>query len=187
MAKNLGRVRIVSYGMIQMLHIGTLEPLDRLCACVDGNHFFKEYRRLLRHLDLLPITTFLDAKRTVRSILNSFTLIKDWHPDIPEEICKECTPYLRGDHIRRMIDQFENYWDGLCMDCMHWSGSGDNRLYKTQNGPGRWGIECRMGPHGQQTWKVSNFGPPDDHDDYEDERQNKEMERARSRSILNPE
>ncbi|PVH83318.1 hypothetical protein DL98DRAFT_585607 [Cadophora sp. DSE1049] len=95
--------------------------------------------------------------------------------------CNACDRHLRGYHVETARERTEDYWDGLCLDCMNKSKTKTGSVhsdYWLHNSLRTWSRGCRLTGHSRNTWYHSFMGRHEEMEDYlekQSKRENKQQ------------
>ena len=155
---------------------GPSEELHRLtCKCRVSTAF--GYEDALMKLELWPSKRLME-KGSVRDILNA---LLQFRYEAPSTACVLCHMNFMG-KIRRVHDNVEKSFDGLCLDCMDRSKSKlrdhhEDYWHHDRMEERGYSRHCRF-THGQPTWYFSFLGRKEDRDRHTENREETRPEPA---------
>lgn len=144
-----GRLRTI-------LHNHLWQPITRLLTQADCNCrkiTLYDYEKSLTKLSIWPLEKAW-REHSASFILHCLDRF-NWEPE-----SKDCTSCSLGYNqaVRSAVKWTENYFHGLCLDCMETS---KNKLldeeYYTHNERRNWSRDCRI-THGEPSWYFSFMG-----------------------------
>ncbi|KAF2845779.1 hypothetical protein T440DRAFT_543464 [Plenodomus tracheiphilus IPT5] len=136
-----------------LLHYGT-----DACSCWDAT--VGQYFRALTKIDVFPVEDVLSYS-SVQQIINRLGRFEYTH----KTDCIRCRQLDWESVVLKAKANTENYFDGLCLDCMNRSkpknkSPDDEYCEHNRSVDGRWDKYCRF-RHNQSTCYVSWLGRPD--------------------------
>lgn len=139
---------------------GVFDPIDwfihRRCSCKELSSF--AYITGLSKMKIWPIESA--SKKSIQEILDSFD---KFVCIIPEKACLSCRTHLNSIAIKRIRNEIQSSFHGLCLDCMYKSSEGSDMafVYYQRDLEKNYDMDCRI-YHGQSSWYWSNMGKKED-------------------------
>ncbi|KAF7941278.1 hypothetical protein BELL_0001g00280 [Botrytis elliptica] len=147
---------------------GVFGPLDwfihQRCSCKEFSSF--AYTTGLSKMEIWPIESA--GKKSIQEILNSFD---KFVCTIPERACMNCIAHLNSVAIKRIRNEIQSSFHGLCLDCMQNSSEGSDMafVYYQNDLEKEYSGNCRI-CHGQSSWYWSNMGKKEDMQAHQEEK-----------------
>ncbi|KAF7955219.1 uncharacterized protein EAE97_000478 [Botrytis byssoidea] len=155
---------------------GVFDPLDwfihQRCSCKELSSF--AYITGLSKMKIWPIESA--NKKSIQEILDSFD---KFVCVIPEKACMNCRVHLNSIAIKRIRNEIQSSFHGMCLDCMYKSSEGSDMafVYYQSDLEKEYSMSCRI-HHGQSSWYWSNMGKKEDMQAHQ-ERKKRAYERRR--------
>lgn len=118
-------------------------------------------------------------KMSLLDILNSHGF-ENFECDVPENACNHCIQKISPQSVNMVRESLLTEFDGLCLDCMNLTKTGDvNGDYWEHGYCRNYSTGCRI-DHGEPTWYFSFMGRRQDMKKHQNElKQRRENERAK--------
>ncbi|RDW88201.1 hypothetical protein BP6252_00233 [Coleophoma cylindrospora] len=141
---------------------GLFNPLKdiRNCRCAKSKDAVCSYLDGIFLTNVWPLDN--NGKISNKEIIDGPGIV-DWKCELQEGACSICTDKLEGQHIKPLCRYVQNYWQGLCLDCMNITRPKTGNIhtdYWQHNALEDWDSKCRI-THGRNTWYFSFMGRPE--------------------------
>ena len=150
-----GRIRILLEKAIYEPIVEFMDNSESSCRFKITYEFFQELRRI----DLFPSLETTAAKQPLTEIIDRLVHFRYVSPIHYDRGCRAVSCRVDFNEIvKRQAHWHENYFDGLCLDCIakgkEKENPADSAEFKLNKGARRWDCGCRV-RHSEPTWYYS--------------------------------